>query len=479
MSPLIYQPFMLALTPLLGASVAHAAATGSTGDAPPPPVHFEPLAPHAGALIPWAIHPGWFTLLALGLAALLWAGLAFKRALDEDPYRLRRAGRYELKRLMSRLKRAGGVLRPVDLHAWCQAAARAWGVRVSAPTGTQVVRSMDALNADVAQQHRWMRLWHSAERALYAAGGTPAHSWVEETCAAAEEVEVPPRQNWLPKSRHHWLPHLAVWLCVLPMLGGPIGVSPAHSTPPAASAPPPAAQSTAAPAPDAQMAAGLAAAQGPALRALQSHWDDWAAHYDVGTQQLAHGNWNYAVAHLSAAFVQHPSSTRVRDNLRYVLQVSGTMDPTLRRLLYGAWFQSYPAWLSPAAWQRLGLLAALLAGSGLCAGVLSLYERRYSRELRLYGSWSVSVCAATILVCVMAWNGWGELHRADITMLVDGINLSPVPTDLVPEQETSPVSPGALALPAQAFLDWRQVRIIGVPGVASGWVRGGSIMPLY
>jgi hypothetical protein len=62
---------------------------------------------------------------------------------------------------------------------------------------------------------------------------------------------------------------------------------------------------------------------------------------------------------------------------------------------------------------------------------------------------------------------------------VDAVNLSPMPTDLVTEQETSPLAPGSLTLPKSAFLTWRYIALLDVPGVTTGWVRTGAVMPLY
>lgn len=458
--------------------VAQAAPAGGNADAVPT-VHFAPLAPGSGGATPWPLNPAWFTLLALGIPATLWAGLAWKRALDEDPHRLRRAGSRELRRLLARMRRAGGPQRLAHLHAWCQATARTWGVRVSTPTKGQVARSMQVLAADAKEQAHWLELWTSAERALYGDRQATPANWLEEVASAARQVKVPPRQNWLPNRKHHWLPKLAASVYALALLAGAIGASraaPAPAQHPSAAS---AAPASAIPAPDARTAAALAAAQRSAGQALRVNWNDWAAHYDVAAQQILLGNWSYAVAHFSAAFLQHPSSTLVRDNLRYCLQQAGTMDPTLRRLLYGAWFQRYPALLSPAGWQHLALFAALLTGAGLCALVVPLYHTHRSRELRIGGRWAISVGAATLTVCVLAWNAWGALHSPDVAMLVEGVNLSPVPTDLVTEQETTPVSPGALAQYEKVFLSWRRVRIIGVPGVGSGWTRASSVMPLY
>ncbi len=431
----------------------------------PPPVHLSPLLSNAGGATPWGFSPAWFGLLVVGLPALLWAGLAWKRALDEDPNRLRRAGSRELRRLLASVHRAGGTPRAMDLHAWCQAAARTWGVRVSTPTGSQVSRSLSSLDSDAATQAHWQELWKSAECGLYAAGATLSPRWVQETTAAANQVWIPPRKHWLPSRLRHWLPSLAAALCTCAILAGGCNISQAADG--------------ALPALDAKAAAALSAAQGPAGEALHANWNNWAAHYDVGTQQMVQGNVDYAVAHLTAAFLQHPSSGAVQDNLRWSLQQVGTMDPTLRRLLYGAWFQRYPVLLSPVGWQRLGLLAGLCVGGGLCAVILQLYTTRHRRELQLGGRWAVVVGIVPLVVSVMAWNTWGDLHRPNVAMLVEGINLSPDPTDLVKDRETLPVAAGSVALTQSSFLGWKQVQLVGVPGKITGWTRAPYLMPLY
>jgi hypothetical protein len=155
------------------------------------------------------------------------------------------------------------------------------------------------------------------------------------------------------------------------------------------------------------------------------------------------------------------------------------MDPTLRRLLYGAWFQRYPALLSPASWQRLGLAAALVIAAGLCALVLSLYLAPRRRELQRIGRWAVAGGLVPLAVAVLAWNAWGDLHRPSAAMLVAGISLCPVPTELVKEQETVPVNAGTVAVQQSVFLGWKQVRVVDVPNVGTGWLRAGFAMPLY
>lgn len=462
------------------------APTAEAADAPTalattlPPVHLVPLALDVGGATPWEFSPLWFAQLAVVLPAILWAGLALSRALDEDPHRLRRAGKRELRRVLARLERVGGVPQAVDLHAWLQSAARTWGVRVSAPTGGEVALSMSALDNDAATQARWQELWNSAERALYSAASTLSPSWVQEAAMVSSQVRIPPRKHWLPTRPRHWLPSRTAALCLCMLLA--CLCNGLRATEDAATQTSPGPEENAKPAfaPDTRVALALRSAQGPASSVLRVNWNNWAAHYNVAAQQMIQGNVDYAVAHLTAAFLQHPASDAVRDNLRWSLQQTGSMDPTLRRLLYGAWFQRYPALLSPAGWQRLGLIACLLIGAGLCARVLEIYVTRREHELRLICRAAVTAGIFSLGLSVMAWNAWGDLHRPNVAMLVEDINLSPAPTDLVKDRETLPMMAGTLALTHATFLSWKQVQCPGFPGRnVSGWLRSPYVMPLY
>ena len=450
----------------------------------PPPVHLAPLTLDASGATPWGFSPVWFALLAVVLPAILWTALAWKRALDEDPYRLHRAGSRELRRLLARLQRGGATPRPLDLHAWFQASTRTWGVSASTPT--EATFKLSTLDCDPAIQARWRELWKSAERRLYAANSTLPPDWVQETTAVAKQISIPPRKHWLPRRVRHWLPSVAAGVCACVLLAGPSNglLAAEGDAPPATDAAHASetAEEGAKPALtlDAKSTAALEDAQAPSTKALRADWNNWPAHYNIAAQQMVQGNMDYAVAHLTAAFLQHPISGDVQDNLRWSLQQAGSMDPTLRRLLYGAWFQRYPALLSPASWQRLGLLAGLLMGSGLCVLVLPLYTPHRQHELRLTGRSAVIAGIALLAISVMSWNAWGDLHRPNASMLVEGINLSPAPTDLVKDRETLPMTAGALTLSQATFLGWKQVQLLGLPGGRiSGWVRSPYVMPLY
>jgi hypothetical protein len=442
---------LLVLTISSGCSAASAAQTAPAAQADAaPPTHLEPLALGEIAATPWSFNPAWFVLLAGGVPGITWLGLAWKRALDEDPHRLRRSGIRELRRLLARVRRSNSSPQPLDLHGWCRAAARTWGVRVSAPTASQVTRSLHALTGDGTLTTTWRELWSVTERGLYAADPAPPSDWLERTSSAAARVEIPKRERWLPNRLGHWLPSMATVLVFM-----------------ACSASGPA---------SAALEKSQQEARQAAVRALQAHWNDWAAHYNIAAVQIQEGNWNFAVAHATAAFLQHPSSAANRDNLRFALQQAGTMDPNLRRLLFGAWYQRFPALLSPAGWQHLALAASLILAAGLTALVLSLYVSSNRRQLTSGGCSGLAAGALLLFTAVMAWNAYGALNKPDAGILLEGVNLNPSPTELVPEQETFPATAGSVVLPHGSFLGWQQ---IDSGGNASGWVRKNAVMPFY
>jgi len=420
--------------------------------------HLDLLALGQMGVTPWHFNPAWFVLLAVVVPALTWLGFAWKRALDEDPHRLRRSGLRELRRLLVRIRRSGSVPQPVHLHGWCHAAARTWDIRVSAPTGVQLSQSLQTLTQDPLSASAWRELWSMTERGLYGAEAAPPADWLERASKAAGTVQVPRRERWLPDRVAHWLPSKAAtgWLLVCTatcFIAGGARADQDQTTP-----------------------AVHRDTQKSAVTALRAHWNDWTAHYNIAAAQIQAGNWNVAVAHAADAFLLHPSSGNNRDNLRFALQQAGTMDPTLRRLLYGAWFQRLPVLLSPVGWQRLALISSLVLAAGLTALVIALYVPKHRRPLGLGGAGGAAVGVSLLGLAIMAFTSYGALSQPSAGMLLEGVNLNPSPTELVPEQETSPATAGSVVLAGHSFLGWQQ---ISNGANISGWVRNSAVLPFY
>ncbi|MBM0106570.1 hypothetical protein JM946_17715 [Steroidobacter sp. S1-65] len=438
------------------------------------------------AATPWSLNPYWFVALALGIPALLWLALAWRRALLECPNRVRRAGIREMRRLLKVVQHSDGLPRPAHLHAWLRVTARVWNVRTSAPCVGEVSQAAHALSGDRTVSSRWRELWQTTEHGLYGPNTQPAHDWLERAKSAAATVNMPKRERLFPNRLSHWLPSVACALLVL--VFGPQSLadvpwsSPSQASNAAAnaeqeSAPQPADESLIEPAPE-PMAPEVAQA---ARTALESHWNDWAAHRNLAAFQTQEGELNQAIAHAVAAFIQHPTGSATRETLLAALGETESVDRSLRRLLAGAWYERAPALLSPAAWQRLALFASLVTAAGCCTLVLSLYSSswhsRLPRHVLLWTGRGAAALGALLLIASIAgWNAYGAFGHPQAAILVQNANVTPVPTDLVPTEETSPLSAGAVVVAGRRFLGWREVS--SEPEI-SGWIRSEAVMSLY
>jgi len=421
----------------------------------PSPI-LEPLKPgHSGAL-PWAFNPVWFLLLGLILPAAIWTGLAWKRAFDTDPARLRRSGVRDLHRLIAELRRPGVLPQARHLYRWMDASARAWNLRVSTPTASEISSAVFELSQDAVCSGRWYALWCSTERGLFSAEAALPSDWLERAGSAADDIEMPPREHRLPDRRAHWLPTMQTLI-----LATVLGFSGA-------------ARSAEVPVEDAP-AVDWAQVQAPARSALQADWTDWAAHENLAMLNIDLENWNLAVAHGTASFLLHSSAPHARNNLRFALAQTAMADPTLKRLFFGAWYQRLPSWLSASGWQRLALLSGLLLAFALGVVVIALYRPR-RRLLIGLGAGGGATAVLLLAVSVLCWGAYGDLRYVDVGMLVQKVNLSPEPTDLVPEEETAPLVAGSVVKVSRSFLGWKRIAASQGP---SGWVRDNAVIPLY
>jgi hypothetical protein len=140
-----------------------------------------------------------------------------------------------------------------------------------------------------------------------------------------------------------------------------------------------------------------------------------------------------------------------------------------------------PAILPASGWQKLALAAGLVFATGLSAIIFAWYAPVISGfQVPAYWSWTsrsgVAVGALLMALAVSSWNAYGALGQPSAAILVQGANASPVPTDLVPVEETSPLTAGTVVLTHRMFLGWREVS--SEPNI-SGWIRSSALMPLY
>jgi len=446
----------------------------------------QPLPLGEVAATPWSLSPFWFIALALVIPASLWLGLAWRRALLECPNRLRRTGIREMQRLLKSLQRADAPPLPVHLHAWLRATARAWDIRTSAPCVSEVSKAAHAISGDAAVSSRWHKLWATTEHGLYGPNVQPTRDWLQDATSVAATLDMPKRERFFPNRLGHWLPSVAGAVLVAVMIGSTQSLAdvpwsaPADANATSTSGlgvpPSPTAETAMATQPEdppEDLAPEVAEA---AEAALESNWNDWAAHRNLAAYEAQQGELNSAIAHAAAAFVQHPSGSDTRDVLLAALGETEVIDRNLRRLLSGAWYERAPTLLSPAGWQRLALLAALVTAAGLSVMVFSLYSRSW-RNVFVWSGRGVAALGAIVLVASVAgWNAYGAFSNPEAAMLVQNTNVTPVPTDLVPTEETSPLSAGSVVIAGRSFLGWRKVE---AEREISGWVRDDALMTLY
>ena len=404
----------------------------------------EPLPLGEISSTPLAFSPTWFVVIALVLPAIAWLAFAWRRALVQDPNHTRRTGIRELRRLLASVRRSQGTPQPRHLHAWFRAVAKTCGVRVSTPTGAQISQSLHLITGDANVSSRWRELWGATERSVFSADTTPPGDWLERASSAAERIEIPKRVRKVPNRMADWLPSTALTALVVLACGFPAGVR----------------------------ADALSDALEPSTQALESNWNDWGAHYNIAALGAANGEWNTAVAHAAAAFLQNPSSAPARDVLRLALEKSGASDPNLKRLLSDVWYERIPTYISAAGWQRVALVAAGVLAVTLILMVSTLYV-----PIRIRGGFALAgLSTAVLITALVSWNAYGIANQPSAAVLVRAVDMSPAPTDLVTRQETSPIAAGTVVLTRRTFLGWQQIE---VNHETLGWVRRNAIMPLY
>jgi hypothetical protein len=426
------------------------------------------------AAIPWALHPAWFALVAVLPPALVWLVCAWRRAYASDPAARRRAGIRELRRLLARVRRTGEV-RHEHLHAWRRAVARTWNVSRSAPTAEDIARAQLAITGDEDQTREWQTLWLASERALFGTAAAPSPDWLERAWAAAAALRVPERTRRFPNRLQDWVP-AAVVVLVATSVVATSSVGPATAAAPGDSGNRPAAAGVA---PDAGREAGAADA---AAARLTRRWNDPAAHHALALAHAAREDWNASLVHAVAAFAQAPSHA-TRTTLRSALDHNEVAARQLQPLLAGRWYERLPAYASPASWQRSALAAALVAAALLSTlvaaayvttpGALAQVRRWRLRELAAGGA---AIALVVIGASVYSWSAYGLLREPDAAIGLQSANASPVPSDLVPEEETSPFVAGTLVRQRATFLGWRRVE--SASG-ATGWVRREVVRSVY
>ena len=455
----------------------------------------DPIAGEATAPRPLS----WLTVGGLAAASLLlplagWVALAWGRARSTDPRKARRLARAELVATLRALaaKPAPDEQRRL-LTAWREHAARALGLGRSVPSAGDLARQANAASANPkageAEAEAWRSLWTDTDRTLFGPENPPLpNDWITRAQNAAAGV---PRARFQLRSlfrRRNLLPWVALLALstsittLAPDLRaasdasgvGAVGAAGAKRAAGVAGATGAAGTASAANA-AAQYRAGQFTSAEQAWRArIAAEPTDWVARHNLALALGQQDRWSEALGHATAAFVQNPSDPSVRWHLALCSERAGVTPAGVSGLVDGSLFAQAAVQLSPAEWQRVGIMGAWTIAFAL--GLFLLHGYRNVRWLR------PTAAALSALGLVAAAAGvTGALRYADLGSAEAAITWRPttlrsVPTEAATSQKATPLAAGSVARVTKPFLGWRRLEF---SNGQTGWVQASDLIPLW
>ncbi len=467
---------------------------------PPPPVPaFDPsptlprgaLLGTASALKPIGPTAVWLCLVPAIALIFFWLSLSHQRSLLTDGLAWRRRAKTRALEAISGLRLSpDAAMRRAALTRWMQASAHFCGLPSAAPQREQFLAALRReRGTDPATIDAWERLWHDAENALFAPDGNLPADWPSRAEAALLARRLPrtsPLRLFLP--RNLW-PTAAIALFLL------------HG-----------AHSRADDAMDAYQSGDFARAETLFAQRVAKAPTDWRARNNLALSLAQQGRWSEAAAHWTSSRVLNPRDQTIAWNLGIALQKAGLASPEdtaaskftphLANFLDAARREegmdearqpspepahrelvaiAHPpaamrivAALSPAQWQWLVVLAALLGATGFAVVLLAQHRPRF----RPYGQPALAapVLAALITVAAaLAHAHYGILADRRAAIVGTTSSLRSIPTDLE-QQEAKPLPAGTIAAMEKEFLGWRLLRL---GNGETGWARSECLVPVY
>jgi tetratricopeptide (TPR) repeat protein len=458
----------------------------------------DPIAGEAAAPRPLS----WLTVGGLAAASLLlplfgWLALAWGRARSTDPRKARRLARAEL---IATLRALAANPAPDEqrrlLTAWREHAARALGLGRSVPSAGDLARQANAASANPkageADADAWRSLWTDTDRTLFGPENPPLpNDWITRAQNAAAGV---PRARFQLRSlfrRRNLLP----WIALLALgalsttlapdlraagsassagavgaagatrvasVAGVAGAAGAASTASAANA-------------AAQYRAGQFTSAEQAWRAqVAAEPADWIARHNLALALGQQDRWSEALGHATAAFVQNPSDPSVRWHLALCSERAGVTPAGVSGLVDGSLAAQTAVQLSPAEWQRVGIMGAWTIAFAL--GLFLLHGYRNVRWLR------PTAAVLSILGLLAATAGvagalrYADLGSADAAITWRPTTLRSVPTEAATSQKATPLAAGSVARVTKPFLGWRRLEFTNGQ---TGWVQASDLIPLW
>lgn len=388
----------------------------------------------SGTVVLWLLVPvaGWL---------LFWAWLALRRAQATDPLRARREARIRIADTLTRLSSA-----PASrdlLLAWQHDTAILWQLAHAAPPAAAL--------PDAA----WTTLWSEADRALYGAGTALPADWVARAQSALGAKTVKPfspLRLFLPRNL---LPFFFA-LALVAILALP---APAFAASPEA----------------AYRSGDFTAAEKAWRETLAAHPHDATARYNLSLALAQQDRWGEAAAYAASAFVHDPAAEPIRWQLALASEKAGFAPGPLGAFLTPGPEQSLARLASPARWQFILILSAVIIAVGLALLLLGAY-RGPSRLRTVFALSSLLVGLLLGAGSTVSLHAYGDTARASAVIVWREGLLRSIPTEADTTQKTTALAPGGLALADRTFLGWTRLTFANGQ---TGWVRTEEVIPLW
>lgn len=394
-----------------------------------------------------------FTAAATVLPLLAWLTLAALRSRVTDPARRRREARAALAATLAELPGASAATLPALLGRWQAHAAALWEIPHAAPGAPLVQATVASRSASAATT--WTALWQEADRAIHGPAAALPTDWRTRAEAALQAVKVP---GWNPLSLfagRNLLPLLATLLAL--GLAAPASLRAADGA-------------------ESYARGDFRAAETAWRAAVAQAPRDWHARHNLGLALAQQDRWAEATAHWTSAFLLAPRAPETRADLALGLQRSGLAPAELVAFSRGEGRHALARLASPAEWQALLVLAALLIGGGFILIALQAYRR--------IGAWGRPTALTALLLAVLlagaatlSLHTYGPLAQPNAVLVWQPGTLRSVPTE-ADTQKTTALSAGSIAVADRTFLAG-QWTALTFPGGQTGWARTQELLPLY
>ncbi len=498
-------PVMNANPTPVGPGPGNVASTTTGPQIPNPPVGIprDPLPPAPPAARPVALHPFVLLLLApFGLLPILWMSLAARRAWLTDPLRPRRAARHRLAATLGGLRaHPAPDLTAQLLQRWQHDTAALFGVALAAPSAAALLvppvggvppprdpaipipakKRGEGTPPTTVGSADWSALWHEADRTLYGDRQALPSDWLpraESAFATKRVLGFQPLHLFLPRNLfptgaagerrkvagiNPAASTVVATLTVLLLLLSAFSFQPSAFAASAADA--------------AYRSADFPAAEKSWRDALTAAPTDWSTQHNLALALAQQNRWGESAGHALAAFVQQPQNPAIQWHLDLALKNAGfTPEPVLPFLTDdpGARLAVHA---SPAQWQCLAGVGALLAA---LAPALLLC-RAYGARGRWVGPLAWTALVAGLLLAggaALSLRRYGPLADARAVVVWRAGVLRSIPTEADTTQKTTPLPAGLVAVADKTFLEGRWVRL-AFPNGQTGWVRQEELVGLW